>query len=157
MLPGVCERWDNLQNSSHQDAARICTNIQQADEYVRTHAVTKQDLHSFAVHIGKLAFPSTSADAHSDFLVLPENNGVGDNIIPDSGTTPKAYTLQHHKCITSIWNKWFGCIDGLERANREWRGHFSAADAKQFYRMKKVVDSVAEAIEQSGTNDVSHF
>jgi hypothetical protein len=41
VLIGVCERMYNFQKCLEQDAARICTYIQQADEYFRTQHVSK--------------------------------------------------------------------------------------------------------------------
>jgi hypothetical protein len=159
VLPGVCERLDNLQNCSHQDAARICTHIQQADEYVRAQTTTKHDLQSFAVHIGKFTFPSTS-NAHSDFSLVPERNCIGaKNISPDSSCVAPIleYKLQHHMSVTSMWDEWFDGINDWERVNKKWRAHFTPADAKKFSRMKKIVDSIIKAVKLSGTSDVRHF
>lgn len=159
VLPGVCERLDNLQNCSHQDAAQICTHIQQADEYVRAQTTTKHDLQSFAVHIGKFTFPSTS-NAHSDFSLVPERNCIGaKNISPDSSCVAPIleYKLQHHMSVTSMWDEWFDGINDWERVNKKWRAHFTPADAKKFSRMKKIVDSIIKAVKLSGTSDVRHF
>lgn len=173
VLPGICERLDNLHNQQTQDTAQICENIQVTNQYLQLAIPTKDDLTKFVTHLGKFQFGSqniynTTANLNADTDAMVETGKI--TVSDTSEHHAALYKLKPYHSMTEMWIEWFGCIDhhfntpancqpGI--ASREktmaskWRSHFTPAEAKQFSRMKQIVAFISVAIENDKTQDAA--
>ncbi|KAI2494194.1 Centromere DNA-binding protein complex CBF3 subunit [Fragilaria crotonensis] len=157
VLPGICERLDNLRHQSQRDSNTIRDEVKQ----LASTTASKQDMEhyisQFARHIGAFQCPPPNIANDSSQHADPAMISVAplDLVIP--------YKLKSHNTVTGIWNEWFGLpstpgmqvsmagMYALEQAFKaKWRTHFLPAESKQFSRMKYIVHSVSNAIEATG-------
>ena len=167
VLPGICERLDNMQSRSIHNANDIRKDLQTIGKSVNrleSTSASKEDmgqyLSQFAQHIGQFqCSPSTATN--NGLHLSPDAASVG-FATPTLGT----YKLQSHKSLASMWDEWYGLPSGSTHGGRQggihaleatfkskWRSHFPPAEAKQFSRMKYIVKSISKTIEDSETTE----
>ena len=157
VLPGICERLDNLRHQSQRDSNTIRDEVKQLASTTASKQDLEHNISQFARHIGAFQCPPPNIANDSSQHADPAMISVAplDLIIP--------YKLKSHNTVTGIWNEWFGLpstpgmqasmagMYALEQAFKaKWRTHFLPAESKQFSRMKYIVHSVSNAIKATG-------
>ena len=159
-----------MQSRSTHNADAIRQDLQVIGNTVnqlQSKSASKHDLahyiSQFAQHIGRFQCPPTTAPADNEVCRTPHSASMG-VVTPTTGVCGGPYKLESHKSIASICDEWYGLaksnsegINGREGGIRameatfksKWRSHFSPAEAKQFSRMKFIVNVVSNAINNS--------
>ena len=143
ILPSVCSRFSNLHSDMTSHFSRIHESVD--------GLLKPRDIQGFLAHVSEYNF--SSAVRPND-----EAKESSEITINSSVSAPKYNIYKSHSTASSIWFEWFGTnqfdastksdcfpggIDKLQQLYKNnWRLHFTSSEAKQFSRMKLVVQHI---------------
>eukprot|EP00536_Pseudo-nitzschia_multiseries_P016836 jgi/Psemu1/48033/gm1.48033_g len=154
-LPGFCDRLHNIHTEVHNVSKDVTWIDNKVSKFEQKQDAINRQIHHYLQHMAAFRLPT-----EADGTTTTAGARGSTNLIPQKTL------IRQHSAVSSMWKEWLGLEDfkeddfsgGIEELEKtlgnRWRKHYSAAEQKQFSRLKCIIEFIKDRVHSGESLEV---